>query len=135
MADYARMNQLLFEGDKESVPRLTEEALAEGPVLIQVFRAGFSTGLACAECGERGVCGACHGPLRLMAQGVRPHCSWCGVPDTAWRCEACQGKNLVPRGQGIGRTVSDIGTAFPTVPVFGPTARIGSCGSHRNPHW
>ena len=98
--------------------RAAKEALAEGPVLIQVFRAGFSTGLACAECGERGVCGACHGPLRLMARGVQPQCSWCGVPDTAWRCEACQGKNLVPRGQGIGRTVSDIGKAFPTVPVI-----------------
>jgi len=98
--------------------RAAKEALAEGPVLVQVFRAGYSTGLACAGCGERGFCRACHGPLRLIAQGRRPQCAWCGVPDTSWRCETCQGKELVPRGHGIGRTISDIGKAFPTVPVI-----------------
>ena len=45
MADYALMNQLLFEGDKESVPRLTEEALAEGRPVMEVLEDGLIAGM------------------------------------------------------------------------------------------
>jgi 5-methyltetrahydrofolate--homocysteine methyltransferase len=45
MADYALMNQLLFEGDKESVPRLTEEALAEGRPVLEVLEEGLIAGM------------------------------------------------------------------------------------------
>jgi 5-methyltetrahydrofolate--homocysteine methyltransferase len=39
--DYALMNQRLFEGDRESVPRLTEEALAAGRPVLEVLEEGL----------------------------------------------------------------------------------------------
>ncbi len=101
------------------------EALLKGPVLVQVFRAGYSSALACAQCGERGMCTRCHGPLRLGAKGAPPSCAWCATLYARWRCEHCGHSALVPRGQGIGRTVSDFGKAFPRVPI------IQSDGQHR----
>jgi primosomal protein N' (replication factor Y) len=101
------------------------EALLEGPVLVQVFRAGYSSALACAKCGERGMCTRCHGPLRIGAKGAPPSCAWCATLFARWRCEHCEHSAMVPRGQGIGRTVSDFGKAFPKVPV------IQSDGQHR----
>jgi primosomal protein N' (replication factor Y) len=101
------------------------EALRDGPVLVQVFRAGYSSALACAQCGERGMCTRCHGPLRIGAKGAPPSCAWCATLYARWRCEHCEHSAMVPRGQGIGRTVSDFGKAFPKVPV------IQSDGQHR----
>lgn len=101
------------------------EALAKGPVLVQVFRAGYSSALACAQCGERGLCVRCHGPLRLGTRSAPPSCAWCATLYARWRCEHCDHSVMVPRGQGIGRTVSDFGKAFPRVPV------IQSDGQHR----
>jgi primosomal protein N' (replication factor Y) (superfamily II helicase) len=101
------------------------EALREGPVLVQVFRAGYSSALACAQCGERGMCTRCHGPLRIGSKGAPPSCVWCATLYARWRCEHCEHGAMVPRGQGIGRTVSDFGKAFPKVPV------IQSDGQHR----
>ena len=95
-----------------------KEALASGPVLVQVFRSGYSTGLACKNCQERGACSRCQGPLRLTSSGQTPECLWCGHSERPWKCPACGGTTVVPRGQGIGRTVSDLGKAFPKVPII-----------------
>ena len=95
-----------------------KEALASGPVLVQVFRSGYSTGVACKNCQERGVCSRCQGPLRLHTSGQTPECLWCGHSERPWKCLACGGTAVVPRGQGIGRTVSDLGKAFPKVPII-----------------
>ena len=95
-----------------------KEALASGPVLVQVFRSGYSTGLACKNCQERGTCSRCQGPLRLASIGHTPECLWCGHSERPWKCPACGGTAVVPRGQGIGRTVSDLGKAFPKVPII-----------------
>ncbi len=45
MVDYALMNQKLFEGDRDSVPRLTEEALAEGRPALEVLQDGLIAGM------------------------------------------------------------------------------------------
>ena len=45
MADYALMNQLLFEGNKDEVPRLTEEALADGLPALEVLEEGLIAGM------------------------------------------------------------------------------------------
>jgi 5-methyltetrahydrofolate--homocysteine methyltransferase len=45
MVDYARMNQLLFEGDKDAVPRLVEEALAESRPVLEVLEDGLIAGM------------------------------------------------------------------------------------------
>ena len=45
MADYALLNQKLFEGDREAVPRMTEEALAEGRPVLEVLEDGLIAGM------------------------------------------------------------------------------------------
>ena len=101
-----------------SVFQATKEALAEGPVLVQVFRSGYSPGLSCGECRSRATCVQCGGPLRTAAPGSQPACVWCGVTSGRWKCPECGGGELRPRGQGIGRTVADLGKSFPSVPVI-----------------
>ncbi|MBT5575932.1 MAG: primosomal protein N' [Microbacteriaceae bacterium] len=109
-ASPARLPSTVFQAMKE--------ALERGPVLIQVFRAGYSPGLSCAQCKTRASCGHCGGPLRSEDGATRPACSWCGVAAKAWHCEECNGVVLQPRGQGIGRTISDLGKSFPSIPVL-----------------
>ena len=45
MVDYARMNQLLFEGAHEQVRTLTEEALADGNPVDEVLQDGLIAGM------------------------------------------------------------------------------------------
>jgi 5-methyltetrahydrofolate--homocysteine methyltransferase len=45
MADYALMNQLLFEGDKVRVPELTQAALDEGHPVLEVLEEGLIAGM------------------------------------------------------------------------------------------
>ncbi len=45
MADYALMNQKLFEGDDATVRQLTEEALAEGRQAMEVLEEGLIAGM------------------------------------------------------------------------------------------
>ena len=45
MTDYALMNQLVFEGNKEEVPRLTETALAAGRPAHEVLEEGLIAGM------------------------------------------------------------------------------------------
>ena len=45
MPDYALMNQRLFEGDRETVPQLTEEALADGRPALEVLEEGLIAGM------------------------------------------------------------------------------------------
>lgn len=108
-----------------SVYRAAQKALSTGPVLVQVFRAGFSPGLSCAHCSSKAACGHCGGPLRQTAAGSTPRCLWCDLASPRWVCSECGGSELRPRGQAIGRTVSELGKSFPAVPV------IRSDGEHR----
>ncbi len=45
MADYARMNQVLFEGDKDTARQLVEEALAEGRPALEILEQGLIAGM------------------------------------------------------------------------------------------
>jgi 5-methyltetrahydrofolate--homocysteine methyltransferase len=45
MIDYALMNQLLFEGKHEPVKKMTEDALAEGRVAMEVLEEGLIAGM------------------------------------------------------------------------------------------
>jgi len=114
-----------------SVYHAVSVAVAQGPVLVQVFRAGFSPGLSCEKCRARALCGHCGGPLRVPSKNLQPLCGWCGVVAAGWRCAECGSATAAPRGQGIGRTITDLGKSFPAVPV------IRSDGEHpvsRVPH-
>ncbi|WP_424214735.1 primosomal protein N' [Streptomyces sp. BI20] len=92
------------------------DALATGPVLVQVPRRGYAPRLACARCREPARCRACHGPLEAL-DAVALACAWCGRPETGWHCEECGGVRLRANVVGAKRTAEELGRAFPAVPV------------------
>ena len=95
-----------------------KEALHTGPVLVQVFRAGFAPGLSCVSCGEAARCERCQGPLRVESSKTSPSCGWCARVYANWKCGECNATGVKPRGSGVGRTASDLGRAFPGVTVI-----------------
>lgn len=97
--------------------QVTRDALARGPVLVQVPRRGYVPRLACERCREPARCGACAGPLELREGEGPPRCGWCGRPDAQWRCPECGSVRLRARVVGARRTADELGRAFPQVPV------------------
>ncbi|HTF48148.1 MAG TPA: primosome assembly protein PriA, partial [Pseudonocardia sp.] len=106
-------------------------ALGRGePVLIQVPRAGYVPGLACASCREPARCRHCAGPLGLPRAadagsetggdaGASPTCRWCGVAAPTFRCASCGSRRLRATVIGARRTAEELGRAFPGVTVRG----------------
>ncbi|WP_329130080.1 primosomal protein N' [Streptomyces sp. NBC_01476] len=97
--------------------QVTRDALARGPVLVQVPRRGYVPKLACANCREAARCSHCAGPLELRDQNGTPHCGWCGRPAADWHCQECGGFRLRAQVVGARRTAEELGRAFPRVPV------------------
>ena len=97
--------------------RTAAQALEHGPVLVQVPRAGYVPGLACAQCRAPARCAVCSGPLGSGAAGSAPACRWCGVAATAWSCPVCSATRLRATSVGSGRTAEELGRAFPRTPV------------------
>ncbi|MDI9628695.1 MAG: primosomal protein N' [Acidobacteriota bacterium] len=93
--------------------------LTAGPVLVQVPRAGYLPVLACQSCRTGVRCPACHGPVRLrrLHGGRQLDCTWCGRIITDWRCPVCGGAELRAPVVGSGRTVEELGRAFPGIRV------------------
>ncbi|MGV8966106.1 MAG: primosomal protein N' [Cellulomonas sp.] len=104
--------------------RVAREALARGPVLVQVPRAGYLPVVACERCRTIARCGVCHGPLALGSAAGVPHCTWCGALATAWRCGECGSAALRSVRVGSDRTAEELGRAFP-----GVTVRVSGAGS------
>lgn len=101
-------------------------ALQDGPVLVQVPRAGYVPVTACARCHAPARCAVCTGPLGLDAAGAVPSCRWCGRLATDWACRECGGRALRSVRVGSGRTAEEIGRAFPGVPVRSSGARASA---------
>ncbi len=99
------------------VLRTAREALASGPVLVQVPRRGYVAALGCARCRDSARCAACGGPLALASVGGAPRCGWCGVADEQWRCSRCGHSAVRALVTGAGRTAEELGRAFPGVPL------------------
>ena len=99
--------------------RAAHDALPRGPVLVQVPRAGYLPGVACATCRAPARCPACSGPLRLAdaRSSTGPVCGWCGRVWPAWRCPHCQGTRLRASTVGVERTAEELGRAFPGAAV------------------
>ncbi|WP_422933177.1 primosomal protein N' [Sinomonas sp. P47F7] len=96
--------------------QLAREALVEGPVLVQVARAGYAPSLACERCREPARCSECSGPLAESAgagSARRVACRWCGTPAGAWTCPHCGGRALRRSSVGALRTAEELGRAFP----------------------
>lgn len=97
--------------------RLVRDGLAQGPVLVQVPRAGYVPVTACATCREPARCAACHGPLGLAAGSSTPQCRWCGRLAAGWSCPQCHGGALRSVHVGSERTAEELGRGFANVPV------------------
>ncbi|MGD9957396.1 MAG: primosomal protein N' [Candidatus Nanopelagicales bacterium] len=93
------------------------QALARGPVLVQVPRRGYVPALACQTCRELARCRHCHGPLGVSSGHAVPVCGWCGRLAGDWSCAACGGTRLRAVSVGERRTAEELGRAFPGVPV------------------
>lgn len=94
------------------------DAAAEGPVLVQVSRPGFSPSLVCAECRAPARCAHCGGPLGARHRGAVPVCGWCGRGARAWSCPTCSSTKLRLASSGSERTADELGRAFPGVRVI-----------------
>ncbi|PYC76284.1 primosome assembly protein PriA [Streptomyces tateyamensis] len=92
------------------------EALATGPVLVQVPRRGYAPRLACERCRTPARCRHCAGPLEAVAAGEL-RCAWCGVPEEDWHCAECGSFRLRAQVIGARRTAEELGKAFPGIPV------------------
>jgi len=97
--------------------RTAKEALATGPVLVQVPRRGYLPSLSCQDCRRPARCTVCAGPLGLPGPSGPPACRWCGRVETAFSCPACGGFRLRSSVVGARRTAEELGRAFPGVPV------------------
>ncbi|MGV8849850.1 MAG: hypothetical protein ACOH16_09895 [Propionibacteriaceae bacterium] len=100
---------------------LVRSALAQGPVLVQVPRAGYLPGLVCASCREPARCGTCHGPLRtdrsVGSSDPMTSCTWCGRVALGWACPMCRGTGFRSYRVGSQRTAEELGRAFPGITV------------------
>nr|WP_254552821.1 primosomal protein N' [Kitasatospora sp. MMS16-BH015] len=93
------------------------EALASGPVLVQVPRRGYVPRLACARCRTPARCRVCVGPLEAAGAGEALVCAWCGQAEGEWHCAECGSFRLRAQVVGARRTAEELGKAFPRVPV------------------
>ncbi len=94
------------------------EALATGPVLVQVARPGYAPVVVCASCRHPARCIHCTGPLRVRAQGRPPECGWCGRGIAGWTCSHCQGTEMRLASSGSERTADELGRAFPNTRII-----------------
>ncbi|MFD0262905.1 primosomal protein N' [Kitasatospora indigofera] len=93
------------------------EALATGPVLIQVPRRGYVPRLACGRCRTPARCRHCEGPLEAASSDVPLRCGWCGEAEERWHCTECGSFRLRAQVVGARRTAEELGKAFPRIPV------------------
>lgn len=97
--------------------RAASDALAHGPVLVQVARPGYAPVLVCAECRRPARCRHCEGPLHARSVGAVPECSWCARQARAWTCVHCGSEKVRLASSGSERTAEELGRAFPGVRV------------------
>ena len=99
--------------------RVAKEALADGPVLVQVPRRGYLPALSCDGCRAPARCVSCHGPMSITSAGQPASCLWCGRGWGArgFECQECGGRALRRAVTGARRTAEELGRAFPGVPV------------------
>jgi primosomal protein N' (replication factor Y) (superfamily II helicase) len=111
----ARLPHEVFEMMRATLP--------QGPVLVQVPRAGYLVALVCQECREPMRCKFCGGPTSGQAGGsaevatARVSCTWCGRPQVEWECPICGSRRVRAPIVGAERTAEELGKAFPHTPV------------------
>lgn len=89
--------------------------LSQGPVLVQVPRAGYLVALSCQRCRARARCDSCGGPLRRSHLETQPQCGWCGRLHPSWQCDECGETRMRAPLVGAVRTAEELARAFPGV--------------------
>ncbi|GAA2116063.1 primosomal protein N' [Kocuria atrinae] len=102
--------------------RVAQQALAQGPVLVQVARRGYAPFVACERCRTPARCRGCGGSLSLRSGREAPVCTWCGRNAHGWQCQECGHQRLRLSKVGALRTAEELGRAFPQVPVISSSA-------------
>jgi len=97
--------------------------LATGPVLVQVSNLGVAKSAYCKGCATRATCQHCAGPLWIDTKGDT-RCRWCNGFNLAFKCNTCGGNTLRMGRAGSTRTASELGRAFPGVPVVEANGNI-----------
>jgi primosomal protein N' (replication factor Y) (superfamily II helicase) len=93
-------------------------ALPQGPVLVQVPRAGYRLALVCGGCREPVRCRFCSGPTRIDDPNhAQPVCTWCGRRQVDWVCPICESRTVRAPQVGAERTAEELGRAFPQTVV------------------
>ena len=110
--------------------RQAQDAVREGPVLVQVARPGNAPLLACDRCREPARCAACGGGLAVPRDGGVARCVLCGTSASGWKCPVCDGTRLRAVTIGASRTADELGRAFPKTRVIlsdgeRPVLRVG----------
>lgn len=95
-----------------------QRGLRDGPVLVQVRRAGYVPGLACATCREPALCG-CGGVLARLPESAVPICTRCAQTRADFTCPHCGDPQRRLRALAIGvqRTAEEFGRAFPQATI------------------
>jgi primosomal protein N' (replication factor Y) (superfamily II helicase) len=108
--------------------RTTREALAAGPVLVQVPRQGYLAAVACERCRTPARCG-CGGPAELPGPNAPLRCGWCGSP-VERACARCGHDGLRALVTGAVRTAEELRRAFRGVRVLtsGGKSTLASVG-------
>jgi primosomal protein N' (replication factor Y) (superfamily II helicase) len=96
--------------------RTARDALADGPVLVQVPRRGYLAAVACERCHTPARC-TCGGPAELPGPQAPLRCGWCGSA-IARACRQCGHVGLRAVVTGARRTAEELGRAFSPVPVL-----------------
>ncbi|MGR2751648.1 primosomal protein N' family DNA-binding protein [Agromyces arachidis] len=111
--------------------RDAQEAVAVGPVLVQVARPGHAPMLVCDRCREPARCTTCSGAIGVPRSGGAPACTLCGTTARGWSCPVCESTGLRAAVVGASRTADELGRAFPRSRVIvsdgeRPLVRVGS---------
>ncbi len=106
---------------------LVRTGLVQGPILVQVPRAGYVVSLSCQTCREPVRCPHCRGRVRTDSSpgsgDPLTTCTWCGRAVLGWSCPNCGGTRWRSTRVGSERTAEELGKAFP-----GTTVRQSSQG-------
>lgn len=111
--------------------REAQEAIATGPVLVQVARPGHTPMLVCDRCREPARCAECGGAIVVPRSGGDPACTLCGTSASGWACPVCESTALRAAVVGASRTAEELGRAFPRSRVVvsdgeRPILRVGA---------
>lgn len=96
-----------------------EQSLAiGGGIIIFHNRKGFSSSIACRDCGVAAQCEHCQVPFRLHTAPPQMRCPYCGKSESIpVVCPACSGSHLEPGGFGTERLEQELRREFPDAKV------------------